>query len=201
MKQIIIMGASGHGKVVADIARLCGYDSIRFLDDDQEKICCGRYPVAGRCRQWDCFDGEIIVAVGNPDVRRHMQQRVDARRLATLIHPDAVVGEDVAIGRGSVVMAGAVINPGTKTGTGCIVNTSASLDHDCRIGDFVHISAGAHAAGNVTVGDGTWIGAGAVVSNDIAICGGCMIGAGAVVVADIHERGIYAGVPAVLRRK
>ena len=201
MKQITILGASGHGKVVADIARLCGYESIVFLDDDKTKNYCGRYPVAGRCTEWNRSDGDIIVAIGDPAARRQIQESLEPDRLVTLVHPDAVTGEDVVIGRGSVIMAGVVINPGTVVGTGCIVNTAASLDHDCRIGDYVHIAAGAHVAGSVRIKDLTWVGAGSTVSNGITVCGGCIIGAGAVVVEDIRKKGVYAGVPATLRKK
>lgn len=201
MKQIIILGASGHGKVVADIARLCGYESIVFLDDDKTKNYCGRYPVAGRCTEWNRSDGDIIVAIGDPAARRQIQESLEPDRLVTLVHPDAVTGEDVVIGRGSVIMAGVVINPGTVVGTGCIVNTAASLDHDCRIGDYVHIAACAHLAGSVRIKDQTWVGAGATVSNGITVCGGSIIGAGAVVMEDIRKKGVYAGVPATLRKK
>ncbi len=94
MKQIIILGASGHGKVVADIARLCGYESIVFLDDDKTKNYCGRYPVAGRCTEWNRSDGDIIVAIGDPAARRQIQESLEPDRLVTLVHPDAVTGED-----------------------------------------------------------------------------------------------------------
>ena len=92
-------------------------------------------------------------------------------------------------------MAGAVINSDTVIGDGCIINTAASVDHDCMIENYVHVAVGAHLCGTVHVGKNTWIGAGATVSNNINICNDCMIGAGAVVTKDIHEEGIYIGVP------
>lgn len=195
-RDLIIIGASGHGKVIADIAERTGYRQIVFLDDDEEKKECGKYPVTGRVDTADRLNGDVIVAVGNASIRRRIQESIGSDRIATLIHPDAVIAEDVEIGAGTVVMAGAVINPGAKIGKGCIINTCASVDHDCRIGDYVHVSVGAHIAGTVTVEDNTWIGAGATVSNNLEICPDCMIGAGAVVVKDLLSPGTYVGVPA-----
>ncbi len=196
MKKLVIIGASGHGRVIADIAELCGYHEIVFLDDDENIKNCGKYLVAGTsCRVGD-IDSDVVVAIGNSDSRQRISDSVDEKRLVTLIHPDAVVADDVVFGAGTVVMAGTVVNSGTRTGKGCIVNTSSSVDHDCVLGDFVHIAVGAHVAGTVCIGDRTWIGAGATISNNINICSDCMIGAGAVVVKDIKESGTYVGVPA-----
>lgn len=196
MKRLVIIGASGHGKVVADCAVQNGYEDIVFLDDNESIKKCGKYPVAGKSGEADRFSGDVIVAIGNARIRQRIQGQTDRERLAVLIHPGAVVAEEVKIGKGSVVMAGAVINPGTVIGEGCIINTSCSIDHDCSIGDFVHVSVGSHLAGSVAVGERTWIGAGATISNNITVCGDCVIGAGAVVIKDIREAGTYVGVPA-----
>lgn len=196
MKKLIIIGASGHGKVVADIAIQKGYEKIIFLDDDENLKSCGKYPILGKSNAVEEFEGNVIVAIGNAKVRQRIQKDVGNSRLATLIHPDAVISDDVEIGKGSVIMAGAVVNPGTVIGEGCIINTSSSIDHDCKIQDYVHISIGSHIAGTVEIGSYTWIGAGATVSNNVSICDNCMIGAGAVVVDDIKNTGTYVGIPA-----
>ena len=195
MDRLIILGASGHGKVVADCASKNGYRDIVFLDDADGLVDCGGWPVIGKCAEVVKLDGKVIVAVGNAAIRRRLQERVSPDRLVTLIHPASVVS-GASIGPGSVVLAGAVVNPGAKIGAGCILNTCCSVDHDCKIGDYAHIAVGAHIAGSAEIGDGTWIGAGATVSNNLHICGGCMIGAGAAVVKDICETGTYVGVPA-----
>lgn len=195
MERLLIIGASGHGKVVADIARLNGYQEIAFLDDDSEVRHCGQYPVIGASSDVRNIDGDVIVAIGNAKIRRRIQQSIDSERIVTLIHPSAVVS-GTQIGLGTVVMAGAVINPGAVIGEGCIINTSSSVDHDCWVGNYVHVAVGAHVAGSVEIGDETWIGAGATVSNNVTICTGCMIGAGAVVVNSIEVSGTYVGVPA-----
>lgn len=200
--ELIIIGASGHGKVVADIARKNNYENIVFLDDNLDVKTCGNYPVIGGC----CVavnhqDSDFIVAIGNAKIRQKIQSKLleQGFNVVTLIHPAAVVASDVEIGIGTVIMAGAVINPCTKIGQGCIINTCSSVDHDCRIGDYVHVSVGAHTSGTVTIGDSTWIGAGATVSNNIEITSGCVIGAGAVVINDLLEKGTYVGVPARLQ--
>lgn len=194
--KLTIIGASGHGRVVADIARLNGYDVIEFLDDDENLKFCGEYPVVGNTTKE--IEGNVFVAIGNAEIRKRLSKD---QHVITLIHPDAVVAAGVEIGEGTVVMAGAVINPGVSIGKGCIINTCSSVDHDCFIGDYVHVSVGAHLCGTVSVRNNTWIGAGSIVSNNISICGNCMIGAGAVVVKNIEEEGNYIGVPAKRMRK
>lgn len=194
--RLIIIGASGHGKVIADIAELSGYSEIVFFDDDASVKNCGSYPVSTIPEELP--DGDVIIAIGNPKVRRSFMEKYGGRHFPVLIHPDAVVAKSVKLGEGTVVMAGAVINAETVTGRGCIINTCSSADHDCRLGDYVHIAVGAHLCGTVAVGDFSWIGAGAVVSNNVSVCADCTVGAGAVVIKDIEESGTYAGVPAVL---
>ena len=194
MNRLIIIGASGHGKVVADIARLSGYTDIIFLDDDDSITSCAEYPVVGRSDM--PIEGDAFVAIGNTEIREQLSKN---RNLITLVHPNAVVADGVEIGEGTVVMPGVVINPGVSIGRGCIINTSSSIDHDCAIGDYSHISVGAHLCGTVSVGVMTWIGAGSTVSNNINICDRCMIGAGAVVIKDIIVPGTYVGVPARMK--
>lgn len=199
MKNLVIIGASGHGKVVGDIAVRNGYEEIVFLDDNESLSECAGFLVAGRGDDFIRYpDRDFVVAIGNASVRQFYQEKLEAQnyRVVTLIHPQAVIGRRVEISPGTVVMAGAVINSDARIGKGCIVNTCSSIDHDCLIGDYVHVSVGAHVAGGVSIKDRTWIGAGAVVSNGVAICDDCMIGAGAVVVRDISVQGTYVGVPA-----
>lgn len=198
MKELIILGASGHGKVAADIARRNGYDSIRFLDDDENLTECGGYPVIGTCREFEEYDSVFFVAIGNAAIRQKFQEKLTecGKTFATLIHPNAVLGENVRIGTGTIIMAGAVVNPCSCIGQGCIINTGASVDHDCMVEDYVHISVGAHLAGTVHIGARTWVGIGAVVSNNLSVTADCMIGAGAVVVKDVRESGTYVGLPA-----
>lgn len=191
-----ILGASGHGKVVADIAKLNGYSEIYFYDDDTRITECAGHRVVGTENDFSTAIGHFFVAIGNSWIRKRVMEKYRNYTFPILIHPGAVVAEDVEIGYGSVVMAGAVINPGVRIGKGVIVNTSSSIDHDCTIGDYCHIAVGSHLCGTVISGEGSWIGAGATVSNNVNICGGCMIGAGAVVVKDINEPGTYIGVPA-----
>lgn len=198
MKQLVIIGASGHGKVVADIARLNGYKDICFLDDNEALSDCGGYPIAGKSGTFCDYNCDFFVAIGNPRIRQCLSWKLEAagKRLVTLIHPNAVIGSNVSIADGTVVMAGAVINASANIGKSCIINTCASVDHDCVLEDFVHIAVGAHVAGTCTIGERTWIGAGATVSNNICICADCMIGAGAVVIKNIEQSGTYIGVPA-----
>ena len=196
MNRLIIIGASGHGKVVADIAILNRYKEIVFLDNNPVISECAGFRVIGPDSMASEMDGDLFVAVGDSKVRKQLMDANHNRHFPILVHPDAVIAKGTAIGDGTVIMAGTIINPGVRIGRGCIINTCSSVDHDCEIGDFVHIAVGSHLSGTVKVGDETWIGVGATVSNNVNICGGCMIGAGAVVVKNIEEKGTYIGVPA-----
>ena len=200
-KKLIIIGASGHGKVVADIAeKLHRYEEIAFLDDNAALKECMGYPVVGKSDEIEKYqnDADFFVAIGNVEIRKEVMRQLQEMRasIPTLIHPSAVIGSSVTIGQGTAVMAGAVINPDSIIGTGCIINTCASVDHDCRVGDYVHVAVGARLCGTVEVGQGTWIGAGATIKNNVRICGACVIGVGSVIVKDIEKVGTYIGVPA-----
>jgi sugar O-acyltransferase (sialic acid O-acetyltransferase NeuD family) len=200
MKSIAIMGASGHCKVLADMALLNGYDDIVFIDKNPVIDMLAEYPVADEETDLDYYiehHYDFIVGIGDGKIRRKVQEMLEERGadIVSLIHPSAVVAYDVKIGEGTAVMAGAVINPSTVIGKGCIINTSASVDHDNVIGDYVHVSVGAHTAGTVTVGDNSWLGIGTIVSNNIDICADTFICASGVVVKNLTKPGKYAGVP------
>ncbi len=199
--KLLIIGASGHGKVAADIAiKMNKWTSIAFLDDDASiKSSMGIEVIGKSAEAFTHINGyDIFVGIGNNATRKKIQKKLEAEgaSIPILIHPSVVIGEQVEFASGTVVMAGVVINCCTRIGKGCIINTGATIDHDNIIEDFVHISPGAHLAGTVNIGLGTWLGIGSVVSNNINISNGCKIGAGAVVVKDITESGIYVGVPA-----
>lgn len=197
-EQVIIVGASGHGKVVADIVQLAGDQVVGFLDDNSNlpNLFVG-LPVLGRVDKFKNYKScQFIIAIGNAAIRKRISEKMKNVQWYTAIHPSAIVSDvEVSIGEGTVVMANAVINAGTTIGKHCIINSSAVVEHDNHIEDFVHVSVGAKLAGNVHVGNSTWIGIGASVSNNLCICENCMIGAGAVVVRSIDEQGIYVGVP------
>ena len=205
MKRLILIGASGHGKVCAEIAELTNrYNEILFLGDNPLEKKCKGYDVVGSTNDFQQYineDTEFFVSIGKVEIRKDIQERIGkaSGNIATLIHPNAVVSSDVQIGKGTVVMAGVVINTCTIIGKGCIINTASSVDHDCTIGDYCHIAVGAHTCGKVDVGTMTWVGAGATVINNINVTDECVIGAGAVVVEDIKSSGLYVGVPARMR--
>lgn len=205
MKDLIIIGAGGHGHVVADIAKCTNrFSTISFLDDREVKNV-GIYSVIGKATDFAKYinSHSFIVAIGNSDIREKYQTILEQNgaTLETLIHPNATVSKEICVGTGSVVMAGAVINPNATIGKGVIINTCSSVDHDCVIGDYSHISVGSHIAGTVLIGSKCMVGAGATVINNIKICSNCIIGAGATVVRNIDISGTYVGTPAKLIRK
>ena len=200
-KKLVIIGASGHGKVVADIAlKLRRYDEIVFLDDNEKVKSCMNFPVVGKGSDAKYYvdEADFFVAIGNDEIRKKVTEQLKTihATITTLVHPMAAIGHNVAIGEGTVVVAGAVINSECTIGQACIINTCASVDHDCTLGDYVHVSVGAHVCGTVKVGKNTWIGAGATISNNLNVCESCVIGVGAAVINDIEEAGTYVGVPA-----
>lgn len=204
MKQdVVIIGASGHGRVIADIVIRSGDRVVGFLDDDRTLPgTIAGIPVLGTVSDFVKYaDARFVTGIGNAKIRAKIDEMLNKKVLwYTAVHPAAVVsGLGVEIGEGTVVMANAVINAGAKIGRQCIVNTGAIVEHDCVLGDYVHISPNAALAGTVTVGARTWIGIGASVINNLAIAQDCMIGAGSTVVGSIGEPGTYMGTPAVRR--
>lgn len=192
---IVILGAGGHAKVIADIVLSSGDRLLGFLDDHQTDIVLG-YPVLGTIKDVDKFRpiAKFIIGIGSNYVRKELSEKCQLSWHSAL-HPNAVIGRDVIIGEGTVVMAGAIINPSSSIGKHCIINTGAIIEHDNRIGDFVHISPNATLCGTVQIGELSHVGASATVRNNIDICEECIIGVGAAVIKNIEEAGTYVGVP------
>lgn len=183
---LYIYGNGGHAKVVANIARANGYDNLIFLDDNSDMKFNSNLP-----------KHPIIIAIGNALIRQKLQNLVlsSGFELITLIHPTAVIGSDVTIGNGSVVMPGAIINAKSTIGNGVIINSGAIIEHECTIGDFAHICPGVAIAGGSLIGERSWIGIGSSVIQNITIKPDITIGAGSVVVKDILEGSLAYGNP------
>ncbi len=209
MRRLLIFGASGHGKVVADAARCAGWDVLAFADDDPSKRnatllgipvrVIGVEETTAFCREACAFP---IVAVGSNVIRRRVFDALRTAGLepATVVHPAAVIAQAVDVGAGTVVLGGVVVNPGSTIGENVILNTACTIDHDNRIGAHAHISPGVHIGGTVDVGDGTHVGIGSTVKNNIRVGAWSVIGAGSAVVRDIPDRVVAYGVPARVRR-
>lgn len=205
MKRLLVFGASGHGKVVADAALSCGWEVLGFADDRAELqrqsvseiavVCTGQ----GECSALaESAGAEVLVAIGDNRIRKQVYNKFleFGSRMATVVHAAAVIGRQVTVGTGTVVMAGVVINSDTVVGENCIVNTSATLDHDNALGDHVHVSPGANLGGTVRVGDGTHVGIGVAVRNEVEIGPWSVVGAGSVVVSDLPGNIVAFGCPA-----
>ncbi|KAE8544167.1 acetyltransferase [Marinobacter nauticus] len=200
--RLAILGASGHGKVVADTAGLAGWDEVVFFDDAWPKLAQnGPWVVAGDTatllKDLKSFDG-IVVAVGNNQIRRNKQRglAVSGGRIVSVVHPSASVSQYSAIGAGSVIFANAVVNADAEVGEGCIVNTGAVVEHDCFLGDFSHVSPNAVLAGGVKVGLLAWVGGCSSVRQLIEVGEGAVVGMGAVVTKNVPPGVTVVGNPA-----
>ncbi|ARN77763.1 hypothetical protein BST97_06990 [Nonlabens spongiae] len=191
MNDLIIYGASGHGKVVYDAALKSDKHDVIFYDDDVKKKSILNQRITHELPK----DGSVVVAVGDNRIRQKLVSQVTLDFEKAIIHPSSVLGVDVEIGEGTVVFAGSVINPDVKIGKHVIINTKATVEHDCDIENFVHISPNATLCGTVEVGEGTQIGAGAVVLPNLKIGKWCIIAAGAVVTRNIPDHSKVIGVP------
>lgn len=190
--KVYLYGASGHAKVVMDIAKLTHFDVPCLIDDNPAVNELAGVPVVHSSEGLT----PIIVTIGDCQIRRRIVEKLGARDYLTLIHPSAVKAESVKIGVGNVVMAGAILNPYVVVGNHCIINTGASVDHDSIIHDFVHIAPHCTLCGEVEIGEGTWVGAGTTIIQGIHIGKNCFIGAGTVVVKDIPDNSLCYGNPA-----
>lgn len=199
MEKVVIIGAGGHSKVILDILIKNKINIVGFLDDNLKKeTIINGYPVLGKiCNCLDFDDNtSFVIAIGNNQIRKKIATLYNKLEWATVIHPTAVIGNYVNIGKGTVVMANSVINSNSKIGNHCIINTGSIVEHDNFIEDFVHISPGALLGGTVHIGSLTHIGIGSVIKNNVFIAQDIIVGAGTVVVKDLKERSTYIGVPA-----
>lgn len=202
-KNVVIIGASGHGKVIADIVLKSGDNLIGFLDDNmdiQNKEIFKEKKVIGVVKDCEKIQRDnskyfFVIGIGNNYIRKEMFEKYKLNYY-TAIHPNAVISNQVEIGKGTVVMANVVINADSSIGENCIINTGSIIEHDNKIDNNVHISPNSTLCGTVKVGELTHIGASVTVKNNTIICGNCIIGAGAVIVKNIEKKGTYLGMPA-----
>lgn len=181
-KGIYIYGASGHGLVVADIARACGYDDILFVDDGDNKY----------LNFEDIKDNNYIpiaFGIGSNNIRAKLFEKIKNSlfKIVTLIHPSSIISPSASIGIGTVIMPNAVVNAKAVVKDGVILNTGSIIEHECIINNFTHISPNVALAGNVTVGELSHIGIGCNVIQGIIIGKNCIIGAGSVIVKNINN--------------
>jgi sugar O-acyltransferase (sialic acid O-acetyltransferase NeuD family) len=201
-RTVAIVGAGGHGRVVADAAMAAGYSEVAFFDD--------RFPQCSAAGPWsivgtvaDLFErhqsfDEVVVGIGSNRTRLFLHERLlDAGvRLRTIVHPRACLSPHAQLGVGSVVFAGAIINIGAQIGPAAIINTGATVDHDCQLAEGVHLSPGVHLAGTVSIGRLSWLGIGSAVREGINVGANAIIGAGATVISDIGDGVTAIGCPA-----
>jgi sugar O-acyltransferase (sialic acid O-acetyltransferase NeuD family) len=200
--RLAIVGASGHGKVVADTALECGWQDLAFFDDSAHpRDRFGEWPILGPTAALLASLSEyvgVVVAIGHNRTRISKARELSAAgaNMVTLVHPRAYVARDVRLGAGTVVFAGATVQPGATVGVGVIVNTGATVDHDCVLADGVHICPGAHLAGGVSVGECAWLGIGCVVRQCISIGADVVVGGAAAVMMPVPDGITVVGVPA-----
>ncbi len=209
--KVVIIGAGGHAKVVADIIEKSGDIVYGFLDDGIEvgTIIANneKWKVIGKSEMRFELSRKhknlkFIIAIGNNKVRKKIANDEDNNiKYYTAIHPSANIGIGTSIGEGTVIMANSCINSSAKVGKHCIINTGAIIEHDNIIEDFVHISPNATLCGTVRIGTLTHVGAGATIKNNTEVEENSIIGAGAVVVKNIEQEGTYIGVPAQIKTK
>ncbi len=196
MSKLMLYGAGGHAKVIAELAEINNYTDLVFCEDQPTKNRIWDYPVVSKIDNKDI----CVIAIGSNTVRKKLAETV-RNKFLTLIHPKTQISKRASLGIGSVIMAGVTINSDVKVGKHCIVNTNASIDHDCIIGDFVHLSPNVALAGSVSVGEGTHIGIGACVIQGIKIGKWCTIGAGSVIINDVPDGYTVVGNPGRIIKK
>ena len=210
MKDLLIFGAGGHARevaqLVADInqAQPDRWTLLGFLADE------GAPPGNPRSLQAPLLgdahwlhehpDVHVVVAIGEPAARRTVVQRLlriqPRLRFATLVHPRAWLANRVTLGAGGVIFAGALVNVDVAIGAHASLNLACTLSHDCVLGDYVSLGPGVHLAGGVLVGEGVDIGTGASFRPRVSVGDGAIIGAGAVVTHHLPAGCTAVGVPA-----
>jgi sugar O-acyltransferase (sialic acid O-acetyltransferase NeuD family) len=208
-RRILVYGAGGHGKVVADIFLCRGESEFAGFVDDSGELWGTRVmglPVFGDA-EWlrrEAKHGPVAVAlgVGNARARREIAQHCGAWgvKISTAVHPRATVAGTAELGAGTVVMAGAVVNSEARVGAGAIVNSGAVVEHDVEIGEYAHVAPRAAMGGAARLGAFSHLGMGAVVLERVRVGAHTIVGAGAVVVRDLPDEVVAMGVPARVHR-
>jgi len=197
---LVIVGAGGHGRAVAELARLAGYSVAGFLDADPPGAAVDGLPVwAEPADGTDALPGGargIGLGIGDNAARARVAARYPGHARPPLVHPRAIVSPSAVLAPGVVVFPGAVVHTGAELGDGAVVNSGAIVEHHCRVGAAAHVAPGAVLCGAVRVGEGALVGAGAVVIPGRTVGARAVVGAGAVVAADVPEDAVVAGVPA-----
>lgn len=193
-----LFGASGHGKVVAEIIEANEITIEAFIDFDDSKSLVWNYEVIQKVPEIS-IDG--IISIGNNEIRKSIVEKYPQFRYTVLIHPNTFLSKRAEVGEGTVIMAGVSINSDVRIGKHCIVNTNASIDHECLISDFVHISPNVALAGNIEIGEGTHIGIGACIIQGVRIGKWCTIGAGSVIINNIPDGCTVVGNPGRIIKK
>src|SRR5258708_25648783 len=207
MPGILILGAGGHGKVVADILQLQGYNVRGYLDDLPETWGTSRLGLtvlAALDRYQDFEPDGVIIGIGSNEFRKKIVERLGAAAQLpwiNAIHPQAILASSAQLGKGIVLAAGAIVNPDVIIRNHVIINTAASVDHDCHIGDYVHIAPGTHLGGTVKVDEGALVGIGSTVIPNVTVGCWTTVKAGAVVINNIPEWVTAKGVPARWEQK
>lgn len=209
MKKIplLIIGSSGHAKVIIDIVEKQGkYDIIGLIDSFRSigeetlghRVLGDENIIIKYASEYNNL--HLFIAIGDNAVRFKMFNQISALykpfNFATVIHPTAIIGKDVNIGVGVAIMAGSVINPASAIGNFSIINTACSIDHDCQIDHFTTISPGSVLGGSVKVGQFAAVSIGATIKHGITIGEDSIVGAGATVINHIGKNEIHVGVPA-----
>lgn len=206
-QSIVLYGAGGHGKVIADMIEKAGqYTIAGFLDDEKTGAAFG-YPILGGFNAVSTLPAQgitmAVVSIGNNAARLDLQDRLMdmGMNVPVITHPSAQIARGVEMGPGTVIMPGVVIGPDTSIGSGCILNTGATVDHECVLGDGVHLSPGVHLAGGVRIGPLSHMGIGSVAKEGISIGTSTTVGAGSVVITNLPDACIAYGVPAKIRQE
>ncbi|MCU7553656.1 acetyltransferase [Alteromonas sp. ASW11-19] len=200
--RLVIIGASGHGKVAIDVARAClpGCELMLADDGDCDPEVLG-VPVVGNtdtALELISAHTGFFIAIGNNAVRAAVSLRLSraGARIISLVHPQAIVSTSAQFGDGTLVMPGAIINAEARLAEGVIVNTGATVDHDCQLSRYVHLAPGVNLAGGVCVGEYGFIGIGSQVIQQVRIGAQSIVGAGSTVISDLPDQSTAVGCPA-----
>jgi UDP-perosamine 4-acetyltransferase len=205
-RQLLVIGAGGHARVVIDVARAAGFDPVAALDPSSVgSTCNGVYVIGGDEMAQSLFDKGLkscVVAIGDNRLRWKIGERLRALGfgLPIVSHPSSILSPTARIGDGTVIMPLAVVNAEASIGRLVIINTTAVVEHDCVIGDGAHVAPGCRLGGTVSIGTGTLIGIGSAVRPEARIGDFAVIGAGSTVIGDIEGHKVATGSPAKVRQ-
>ena len=201
----VIVGSGGHALSVANVVRSCDYRLVAFVDDEKAGQTLSGVPIITNRHCKESFKhASYAIGIADNSIRERVSKEymadLPSAEFPTLVHKSSVIGFDVKIGRGTIVMPLAHIGPNSSVDEFCILNTCSSIDHHCCMRSYSSLAPRAVCGGTVEIGTRSAVSIGAIINHDLQIGSDSIIGANSYVNTLIADNVVAYGTPCKMIR-